>query len=83
MTFAEQALANLVGNALRHNRPDGHAVVVLDVVGDESVLRVLDDGPGLDDEERARVQKRGERGERLRGRVPHRTDHDCRYRARG
>jgi signal transduction histidine kinase len=67
-TCVEQALTNLVGNAVRHNREGGHVAVVLDAVGDEFVLRVLDDGPGLSPEERARVLSRGERGDRARTR---------------
>ncbi|MCC6900627.1 MAG: HAMP domain-containing histidine kinase [Polyangiaceae bacterium] len=68
-TFAEQALTNLVGNAVSYNQPGGHVAVVLDVQGDDFVLRVLDDGPGLTDDERDRVVARGERGDQARSRA--------------
>ncbi|MED5371232.1 MAG: HAMP domain-containing sensor histidine kinase [Myxococcota bacterium] len=45
--LAERALANLVQNAVAHNRPGGHVAVLLDLHGDRFELRVLDDGPGL------------------------------------
>jgi len=68
VTFTEQALTNLVGNALRHNREGGHVAVVLDAVGGEFSLRVLDDGPGMSDDECQRVLRRGERGDGARER---------------
>jgi len=70
LTFTEQALTNLVGNAVQHNREGGHAAVVLDIVGDEFTLRVLDDGPGITDAEVERVAQRGERGDAARSRHP-------------
>jgi signal transduction histidine kinase len=70
VTFAEQAIANLVGNAIRHNQPTGHAAVVLDIDGQEFTLRVLDDGPGLSEAERARLRERGARGDQARSRDP-------------
>jgi len=70
ITFTEQALTNLVSNALRHNREGGHTAVVLDVVAEKFTLRVLDDGPGLSEEEIARVLQRGERGDGARRRDP-------------
>lgn len=69
-TFAEQAITNLLGNALRYNQPDGHVAVVLDVTRDGFSLRVLDDGPGLSDGDRARVMQRGVRGDDARSREP-------------
>ncbi len=70
ITFTEQALTNLVGNALRHNTLGGKVAVVLDVVDTEFSLRVLDDGPGLTQSERERVMLRGERGDGARSRSP-------------
>lgn len=67
-TFTEQALTNLVGNALRYQRSGGHVAVVLDVSPGAFCLRVLDDGPGLSDEDMDRVLRRGERGDVARGR---------------
>lgn len=59
-----QAFRNLVRNAVQAaGRPEG-VRVALDVRGDELVVRVADDGPGLDFEARRRVFERGfRRGE--------------------
>ncbi|ACL66470.1 histidine kinase [Anaeromyxobacter dehalogenans 2CP-1] len=51
----EQVVANLVGNALKYNRPGGHVVVALEASGDEAVLRVRDDGIGLAEHDLERV----------------------------
>jgi signal transduction histidine kinase len=50
----EQVVANLVANAVRH-APDGAIVVRADGAGDEAVIEVSDDGPGIPAEVRARV----------------------------
>jgi len=71
ITLIEQALNNLVDNALRYNREAGHVAVVLDHDGDGFVLRVMDDGPGMSDEERERLVRRNERGDAARSRSPH------------
>jgi signal transduction histidine kinase len=60
-TLAEQALTNLVTNALRHGHEGGHVAIVLDIDGESFTLRVLDDGPGLRADELSRVVLRGER----------------------
>jgi PAS domain S-box-containing protein len=44
----ERAVANLLANAIRHAQPGGEVQVDLFREGDESVLRVEDDGPGID-----------------------------------
>jgi two-component system sensor histidine kinase BaeS len=67
-TFTERALSNLVDNAVRHNAKGGHVAVVLEIEGDEFTLRVLDDGPGLTEDECERVLLRGERGDAARSR---------------
>lgn len=68
-TALEQALDNLVDNAVRHNMHGGHVAMVLDVVAAGFLLTVEDDGPGLDPDEIARVMARGVRGDaRTRGR---------------
>jgi signal transduction histidine kinase len=69
-TFTEQALTNLVGNALRYNREGGNVAVVLDIDAGGFTLRVLDDGAGLSDESMARVLERGQRGDSARTRDP-------------
>jgi signal transduction histidine kinase len=50
----EQVVANLVANAVRH-APEGAIVVRADGDGDEAVIEVADDGPGIPAEVRARV----------------------------
>ncbi len=43
--LAESLVANLVGNALRHNVPDGWASIATSTVGGRAVLRVSNSGP--------------------------------------
>jgi signal transduction histidine kinase len=43
--LAESLVANLVGNALRHNVPDGWASIETETVGGRAVLRVSNSGP--------------------------------------
>ncbi|MBX7078239.1 MAG: HAMP domain-containing histidine kinase [Nannocystaceae bacterium] len=69
VTLLEQALGNLVYNAIRHNRAGGHvAVFVDDVAPDRFVLHVLDDGPGIAAAELDAVRERGVRGDAARTR---------------
>ncbi|MBJ6764722.1 HAMP domain-containing protein [Myxococcaceae bacterium JPH2] len=70
VTLVEQAVSNLVSNSLRHNRPGGHAAVVLDTTEGGFLLRVLDDGPGIPDEELPRLSERYFRGNEARTRAP-------------
>ena len=80
VTLLEQAVGNLVYNAIRYNRPEGHVAVVLEpgpgaATGDPDrplpfVLRVLDDGPGIAPADLAQLQKRGARGDQARRRAP-------------
>jgi signal transduction histidine kinase len=50
--LVDQAIGNLVDNAIRHNRPGGHVTVVLRSPGDGRLsLKVIDDGPGIGEEE--------------------------------
>jgi signal transduction histidine kinase len=67
-TFSEQAISNLIGNAIRYNRPGGHVAVVLANEGERFRLRVEDDGPGISHSERTRVVQRGQRGDAARTR---------------
>jgi two-component system sensor histidine kinase BaeS len=66
----EQALANLLDNAVAYNRRGGSVGVVLTTRGrDEFSLRVEDDGPGVEPEELPRLTERrfrGARGEQVR-----------------
>jgi signal transduction histidine kinase len=70
VTLFEQALSNVVHNALRYNKQGGHAAVLLEEVGQEFTLRVVDDGPGASDEELARLTERSFRSEVARQRHP-------------
>jgi len=67
----ERAVGNLVHNAVRHNRRQGHVAVVLETREDGFELRVLDDGPGLTPEQVERVLGRGAAGENSRSRSGH------------
>lgn len=44
----ERAVANVLANAVRHAQPGGEVHVHLFRDGDENVLRIEDDGPGID-----------------------------------
>ncbi|MBP9202659.1 MAG: HAMP domain-containing histidine kinase [Kofleriaceae bacterium] len=69
LTMIEQAVSNLVYNAIRYNRRGGHVAVVVDrLAGDRFVVRVLDDGPGIAEAELGRLVERGFRGDAARGR---------------
>ncbi|MGW9208998.1 ATP-binding protein [Embleya sp. NPDC055664] len=51
----ERVVANLVANAVLHTPPDTPVEVAAEQVEDRIVLRVVDRGPGLPDEAKARV----------------------------
>lgn len=73
VTLLEQAVSNIVHNAVRYNRAGGHVAVVLDRLGDDTghfSLRVLDDGPGVPDEKLERLTERRYRDEQARQREP-------------
>ena len=58
-----QVLANLLGNVRAHTPPGTAAVVRLYADGEDAVLEVADQGPGLPDHEAARAFDRFYRGE--------------------
>jgi signal transduction histidine kinase len=71
ITLLEQAVSNVVYNAVRHNRTGGHVAVVLEVIsGTRFSLRVVDDGPGVPAGELARLVERGFRSNAARTRAP-------------
>lgn len=71
ITLLEQAVSNVVYNAVRHNRAGGHVAVVLEAAaGDRFSLRVVDDGPGVAADELARLVERGFRSNAARTRSP-------------
>jgi len=71
LTLLEQALGNLVQNAVRYNRAGGHIAVVLRGDSRSWSLDVIDDGPGIPEEDRDRVLKPSFRGTEARTRHPH------------
>lgn len=71
MTFVEQAANNVIFNAVRHNNREGHVAVILESAGgDRFRLSVIDDGPGIPDEEISRIAERYYRCGKERGREP-------------
>lgn len=70
VTLIEQAVSNVVHNAVRYNRAGGHVAVVLEPDGARFRLRVLDDGPGVADEQLARLTERRYRADDARTRAP-------------
>lgn len=69
-TLLEQAVSNVVQNAVKHNRPGGHVAVTLDLDGEDFLLDVIDDGPGIEPDKLARLLRAGERGDEARSRDP-------------
>ncbi|WP_371578402.1 ATP-binding protein [Streptomyces sp. NBC_01314] len=64
----DQVLDNVLSNALEVS-PDGAAITVsMETRGDEVVLSVLDEGPGMSDAEKSRAFDRFWRGQGLTGR---------------
>ncbi|HEY4177013.1 MAG TPA: HAMP domain-containing sensor histidine kinase [Kofleriaceae bacterium] len=68
VTLVEQAVNNLVANAIRYNKRDGHVALVLDCSGDRFVITVADDGPGIPTSEMSKITQRGVRGSASRTR---------------
>jgi signal transduction histidine kinase len=66
VTLAEQALGNLIDNAIRYNQSGGHVAVVLD----RHSLTVADDGIGVAEQDLASLATRRFRGESARSRRP-------------
>jgi len=64
-----QVLANLVENACRHSPPNGVVSLRAGRYGEDVVLEVRDEGPGIRSEDRERVFERFTRGEPARDRV--------------
>ncbi len=70
LTLLEQAIGNLVGNAIRYNRPGGHVALVVSVDGGQVEIRCADDGPGVSDADLARLGERRFRSKEARSRRP-------------
>lgn len=69
-TLAEQAIGNLVDNAVRYNSAGGHVAVVLDHTAGGFALRVSDDGAGVAAAELPHLATRRFRGDTARSRRP-------------
>lgn len=69
-TLVEQALSNLVQNAIQYNAVGGHVSVIFEQADRGFELRVVDDGPGLADELLEEVTDRSFRGGDARTRRP-------------
>ena len=69
-TLLEQALSNLVDNAVTYNRAGGHVAVVLDRGRGTYGVSVTDDGPGVPAEDLRRLTERWFRGSDARTRRP-------------
>ncbi|GAB2643337.1 sensor histidine kinase [Kribbella swartbergensis] len=63
-----QVLGNLVGNALHHTPPDAPITVSVGTRDGAAILEVSDTGPGLTDEQKARVFERFYRADSARTR---------------
>ena len=72
VTLVEQAVGNVVHNAVRYNRAGGHVAVVLEQGPPPAGarLRVIDDGPGVGEAELARLTERRYRDDSARQRDP-------------
>jgi signal transduction histidine kinase len=71
LTLLEQALGNVVQNAVRYNRAGGHVAVLLDGTLGAWTLQVVDDGPGIAEADHRRVLEPSFRGSEARTRHPH------------
>jgi signal transduction histidine kinase len=75
VTLLEQAVGNVVHNAVRYNRQGGHVAVVLEAGRPPDLwrLRVVDDGPGVAAEAIGRLSERRYRDDDARRREPNGT----------
>ena len=64
----EQALVNLLDNAIKYNRPDGVVTLAVTVEGRSALVSVSDNGPGIAPEHLGRIFERFYRVDRGRSR---------------
>ena len=69
VTLLEQAVGNVVQNAVRYNRAGGHVALVLRTAAGRFEIRVVDDGPGVPAAELPSLTRRGYRGSDARTRT--------------
>ena len=66
----ERAVANLVGNAIKYNRPDGTVRIRVGVEGgDTAVIAVSDEGIGIPEADLSRIFERFTRGANVAGKI--------------
>jgi len=66
----ERAISNLVGNAIKYNRPEGKVRIGVHVDGDDmAVVSVADEGIGIPETDRARIFERFTRGANVAGKI--------------
>jgi two-component system sensor histidine kinase KdpD len=53
--YVEQTLRNLLSNAAKYAGPSSHVEIDVAATDDEVLVRILDDGPGIEAEEADRV----------------------------
>ena len=70
VTLIEQAVNNLVHNAIQYNHPEGHVALVLEAEADRFAIRVSDDGQGVAEQDLARLGEGRFRSEEARSRRP-------------
>ena len=71
VTLLEQAVSNVVHNAVRYNGDGGQVSILLERIDDERFrLQVLDDGPGVVPDQLAKLTERRFRSEQARTRDP-------------
>jgi len=66
-----QAIHNLIENALRHTPPGTHIALSVTVSGDQALLAVADNGPGIPEDQRERALRRFGRVDKSRTRPGH------------
>ena len=66
----ERAVSNLIGNAIKYNRPEGRVQVRVGIDdGDTAVIEVIDEGIGIPEADRSRIFDRFTRGANVAGKI--------------
>jgi two-component system sensor histidine kinase KdpD len=62
-SLMQQAFINLLDNALKHTQSDSTIKVTVKTAGEEVIIAVSDNGPGISDRDKARIFDKFQRGE--------------------
>lgn len=54
-TYIEQVVRNIVGNAVKYSQPGAHVQIQAEESGHEVIVRILDEGPGIDEDQAERL----------------------------